>query len=596
MVLTYLVISLLVSSITLAVIKLVKKIFQNQLSAKWQYNLWFLFLIALTLPFLPKQLIDFGNFFTSLDVNLNDEISHSITSTSDTAVAENPNWMQDLTLSVNRSDLEFLNILLASIWIAGMIVMAVLTLQGWFMLMKIKSTSTVPKNKEVLRLFIHCKHRLNITGRVIVRESTFVKSPMTFGLFKTYVVLPSRVEEWMTMKEIQYIFLHELNHYKYKDIVSNYFIIIYQILYWFQPLVWMAFKEMKVDREIACDNAVLHTLEEPSYQEYGNTIINFVDKASNPKNIGLANELNGSKGQIKKRIERIASFTTESMGLKMKSVSIFLLVGVFVVSQAPLVSVMADDRSRYDFNEERTVYEDLSEYFTGYDGSFVLYDMQADKYHIHNQSKSTRRISPDSTYKIYSALFGLETGVISNDNSQIPWDGTKYPYEAWNRNQTLSSAIKHSVTWYFQKLDKKIQQDTIQAYLKQISYGNGDLSGGIEEFWLESSLKISPVEQVQLLKAFYTNAFEFDEKNIKTVKDIIKLEERNGEMLSGKTGTGTVNGENVNGWFIGYVETKENTYFFATNIQNEDNSDGSKAANITLSILYDKEIIQGIEG
>lgn len=570
--LTYFVISLIVSSITIAVIMLVKKVFQKQLSAKWQYNLWFLHLVALTLPFLPKHLVDFGNHFISLDVNQNNETSASM-NTSEAYVSGNLNWMQDFTISVNRFDLEFLNILLASLWVAGMLVMAVLTLRGGFMLKKIKSTATVPKNKEVLNLFIQCKQRLNIKKRhLIVRESPLVKSPMTFGLFKTYVVLPSRVEEWMSMKDIQYIFLHELNHYKYKDIATNYLIIIYQILYWFHPLVWMAFKEMKVDREIACDIAVLHALDEHCYQEYGNTIINFVDKAPNPKKIVLVNELNGSKGQIKKRIEKIASFTTESMGLKLKSISIFTLVGVFIVSQVPLVSVMADDNSRYDFNHERMVYEDLSEHFNGYDGSFVLYDMQADQYRIYNKNKSTLRVSPNSTYKIYSALLGLETGVISNEHSKIPWNGTTYPYDSWNMNQNLSSAMENSVTWYFQELDKKMQQDTIQAYLKQIGYGNLDLSGGMEQYWLESSLKISPVEQVQLLKGFYTNEFGFDEKNIQTVKDAIKLEENGGVRLSGKTGTGNVNGESINGWFIGYIETKDNTYFFATNIQNEDNS------------------------
>ncbi|MBT2674755.1 class D beta-lactamase [Streptomyces sp. ISL-14] len=139
-------------------------------------------------------------------------------------------------------------------------------------------------------------------------------------------------------------------------------------------------------------------------------------------------------------------------------------------------------------------------------------------------------------------------------------------------------------------MDKKIQLDSIQTYLKEIGYGNNDVSGGIEQYWLESTLKISPVEQVQLLKAFYTNQFGFKEKNVQTVKDTLKLEEKNGAWLSGKTGTGNVNGKNINGWFIGYVETTEDTYFFATNIQNADNANGSKAAEITLSILRGKGI------
>lgn len=347
---------------------------------------------------------------------------------------------------------------------------------------------------------------------------------------------------------------------------------------------------MRLDREIACDIAVLNSLDEHCYAEYGNAIINFVDRASQPRNFVLANQLNSSKEQIKKRIEKIASFTTESKLLKLKSIAIFMLVGVFVVSQAPLVSVMVDDNNRYDFKNERTAYEDLSEYFVGFEGSFVLYNLKADQYSIYNENKSKLRVSPDSTYKIFSALFGLESNVITNENSTIKWNGIKYPYVSWNMNQNLSTAMKNSVTWYFQDLDKRINLDKMQAYLNQIGYGNCNLSGGIGQYWIESSLKVSPVEQVQLLKAFYTNQFGFEEKNVRTVKDAIILEEKDGLRLSGKTGTGSVNNKNINGWFIGYVEIKDNTYFFVTNIQNEGNTNGSKAAEITLSILRDKGI------
>lgn len=266
---------------------------------------------------------------------------------------------------------------------------------------------------------------------------------------------------------------------------------------------------------------------------------------------------------------------------------VFIVIGLLVASQVPLISAMANDNTHYDFKSKNALYMDLSEHFTEYDGSFVLYDTQADQYQIYNKDKSTLRVSPNSTYKIYSALLGLESNLISGENSTIKWNGTQYPFESWNSEQNLTSALKNSVTWYFQELDKRNKAGIIHSYLKRIHYGNSDMSGGINEFWLESSLKISPVEQVQLLKDLYTNQLGFKEKNIQTVKEAIKLEEKNNEILSGKTGTGTVNGNDINGWFIGYVENGENTYFFATNIENKENASGVKAAEITLSILKD---------
>jgi bla regulator protein BlaR1 len=150
--------------------------------------------------------------------------------------------------------------------------------------------------------------------------------------------------------------------------------------------------------------------------------------------------------------------------------------------------------------------------------------------------------------------------------------------------------MESSVNWYFQELDDRIGQDRLQAYLQQIGYGNENLSGGATPYWLESSLLISPVEQVNLLKALYTNQFGFQETHVETVKDAIRLAEKDGKVLSGKTGTGSVNNQNINGWFIGYVEDSGNTYFFATNIQSKGTSNGSTAAEITLSILRDKGI------
>ncbi|MXQ54207.1 BlaR1 family beta-lactam sensor/signal transducer [Shimazuella alba] len=584
----YFVVSFMMSSLTVAIIMLIRKVFQKQLSAKWKYNLWFFLFITLTIPFLPNQLFDFGDFFT-WDIHQNNGLSLSNTSTQDHAFNDQ-NWMQNFALSVNRFDMTLLNETLAVTWIIGMLVMAILTIKAWLQLRRMKTSVRILENQEILLLFEQCKQSLNISKQLIIGESPLINSPLTFGLFKTYVLLPIHFDEWLSKEEMRYIFLHELNHYKYKDILTNYLVVFYQILYWFNPLVWVAFREMKLDREIACDSAVLHSLDKRCYAEYGNTIIHFLDKLSRPKYITLVNQLNGAKKQIKKRIESIAAFTVESRQLRLKSLTIFMLMGIFVASQIPIFSVMAYDDQRYEFDGKRTIYENLSKYFAEYEGSFVLYDLQADQYRIYNENNSTLRVSPNSTYKIYSALFALESNVITRENSTMKWNGKHYPYDSWNQNQNLSTAMKSSVNWYFQDLDKKVHLNKIQHYLSQINYGNNNLSGGLSQYWIESSLKISPIEQVQLLKAFYRNEFGFKNKNVQTLKEVIQLEEKNDARLSGKTGTGSVNGKNVNGWFIGYVETKQNTYFFATNIQNENNSYGSKAAEITKSILRDKAI------
>ena len=142
-----------------------------------------------------------------------------------------------------------------------------------------------------------------------------------------------------------------------------------------------------------------------------------------------------------------------------------------------------------------------------------------------------------------------------------------------------------SVNWYFQTMDTRLGSDRLAAYFQKIGYGNADVTGDISSYWMESSLKISPIEQVELLQDFYQNNFHFDSKNIQAVKKALLLSTTSSGSLYGKTGTGRVNGKDVNGWFIGYIETANNTYYFATNIQSSSGATGSQATEITESVL-----------
>lgn len=270
----------------------------------------------------------------------------------------------------------------------------------------------------------------------------------------------------------------------------------------------------------------------------------------------------------------------------------FVLTAVLLLGLAPFISTYAADESYYqwDSSSENVSYTDLSTYFGKYEGSFVLYDLKNDAWNIHDRERATLRVAPNSTYKIYDALFGLEKGVITPENSLIAWDGEHYPFEAWNADQTLQSAMTASVNWYFQAIDEQLKASDVYSYIQEIGYGNENISGDFSTYWLDSSLKISPVEQVELLTKLHHNSFGFASENIDAVKDSICLSSSDAGTFYGKTGTSRVNGQDVNGWFVGFVETADNTYFFAANIEADDSAAGSNAAEITMFILSDMNI------
>ncbi len=583
-------------SLIIGILLLAKHLLKDNLTNRMHYNLWFLLLGLLSIPFIPVHPVQFLQIFSWFG-NLKSTASSSaetvIKETSALSQSDTANWMNDFSISVSRKTPGAIGMILCILWIIGIFIMIVLVIKSMLRFNNIKNSALPLQNPAVRKLYHDCLKEMHITKPIPVCSTAFLKSPIIVGLFKPCIYLPIHLISDHNVNDIRYILMHELEHYKYKDALANYFMNIIGVLYWFNPLVWYSLKEMKNDREVACDTSVLKLLDEDAYEDYGNTLINFAEKVSlTPFPFAFENNaigISGNMKQMQKRIMNIANYHPASFRRNLCSAFAYLMIAFFLLGTAPILSIQAAENNRYYFNDaNRNIsYIDLSDVFEEYNGSFVLYDATEDSWQIYNKEYATTRISPASTFKIYSALFSLETGIITPEQSQIPWNGQNYVYDLWNADQTLESAMKNSVTWYFQALDQQTTLSSIKKYVQEIGYGNQLVEDDISSYWMNSSLKISPVEQVEMLNKFYYNQFGFSPENIKAVKDSICLYSADQGTLSGKTGTEEVNGHNVNGWFIGYIEQDNRTYFFATNIQNEKLASGPIATELTFSILSD---------
>src|ERR1041384_34855 len=220
--------------------------------------------------------------------------------------------------------------------------------------------------------------------------------------------------------------------------------------------------------------------------------------------------------------------------------------------------------------------QDLSPFFKNTTGAFVLYDSKNDHYVRYNEPRCRERFSPKSTFKIANSLIGGETRIIQDAEFVISWDRQKYPpqdnwnqepFVHWAQNHTLRSAIKYSVVWYYRELALRVGRQRMKQYLKKFNYGNTSMSGRVDNFWLDGSLRISADEQVRFLRAFYDGRLPVSKRTTDIVKDILQLEKTPTYRMSGKTGGGSVSEGIYIGWFVGYIETAANVYFFATNIE-----------------------------
>lgn len=568
---------------------IVKRAFKNYLTSRMQFNLWFLLLGILAVPFVPFRPASFTQIFTLLDVWKNAVSSNKGTITEGVL---NPNTsgavnqMNDFALSVSRETPSIIGLILCGIWLVGILAMTLLVIKSVSRLNAIKKSALPLQNKDVRILYHNCLKEMKIKRNIPVYSTAFLKSPVIVGLFNPRIYLPIHLISDFNAADIRYMLLHELQHYRHKDALASYLMNFFGILYWCNPCVWYALKEMRNEREVACDTSVLKLLDESDYEDYGNTLINFAEKVSLTP-FPFAAGISGSMKQMQQRIANISSYKKPSVFRKIKGFTAFITIGVILFGLAPMLSTYAAEQRRYQWSipSDKVSTIDLSVWFSGYEGSFVLYDLNGDTWNVYDMEQATLRTAPNSTYKIYDALFGLEEGVIAPDDSFMAWDGTNHPFEAWNRNQDLFSAMQSSVNWYFEEIDKQIGSSAIQNYIRKIGYGNEIVNADLSAYWMQGALKISPIEQVELLTALYNNQFDFAPENINAIKNSICLFSSESKNFYGKTGTGRVDGQDVNGWFVGLLETAGNTYFFATNIQAAENATGSKASEISLSIL-----------
>ena len=252
-----------------------------------------------------------------------------------------------------------------------------------------------------------------------------------------------------------------------------------------------------------------------------------------------------------------------------------------------------DSNTIVDVPNPTTKEIDLCDQFRGINGCAVIYNPDNNEYSIYNTSLCEQEVSPYSTFKIVSALAGLNNGVIENEYSMMNYSGEKYPLDEWNENASLDKAFQTSCIWYFRQIIDEVGQDEIQYELTQLEYGNCDISewdgSGINPmpdlngFWLGSSLKISPLEQVQVLAKIFEGESLYSAEDVALLKEIMLVSEDT-KRIYGKTGSGP-DGE---AWFVGFAEENGERIYFAIYLNDNtqaNNVSGNTAKEIALDVL-----------
>lgn len=218
-------------------------------------------------------------------------------------------------------------------------------------------------------------------------------------------------------------------------------------------------------------------------------------------------------------------------------------------------------------------------------GSMLVFDPQQNVYYSNNFDWARLGQLPASTFKIPNSIVAIETGIVEDDSTLIPWDGEDRWLDVWEQDLLFREAFHFSCVPCYQDIARRVGAPRMNEFLSRFSYGSMDVdSTTIDNFWLEGDSRISQFQQIDFLERFYRAKLSISARTHAIMKRMMVVEQKDDYQLSGKTGW-SVDGKD-NGWFVGYVEVSDQLYFFATNVEPTAEFDMDLFANTRKDVTY----------
>lgn len=290
------------------VIILLKGLLKNKLNAQWHYLLWVVLLLKLLIPFGPESAVSLFNRVPEMPQQSLTETSSQQEQLNDVSLAPEKPLTAAEPAGLQVKEKMGLEALFAQaapyIWACGAAMMLLWLLLTYYLLQRKLRESTLVTDEKIWRIFTNCKAKMGVERNIALVLQDFIGVPSLFGLVLPKILLSPAVVK-LSDKELEYILLHELAHYQRRDVLVNYLLIAFQIVHWFNPVLWYCFKRIRQDMEVAADERVLSVLEVAEHHDYARALLavleGFFAPQFAPRLLGMIND----KKSIESRLRMI---------------------------------------------------------------------------------------------------------------------------------------------------------------------------------------------------------------------------------------------------------------------------------------------------
>jgi beta-lactamase regulating signal transducer with metallopeptidase domain len=348
------------SIILFGAIMAVKKIMGKKMSPRLHYLVWFILIARLLMPFTPDsglRLIHIPAYAavqtqqgsasapTVQTVNDAGETAALTTQAASNAAIDAP--VQDLqrqnsaptaksqTTEAPKTSAAKLQTILLSVWLMGVGGYIVYLLLSW-MLMRIKvQKEGFEPTTHLTALLEACKRSLGVRGNIKIVGTCGLATPALFG--PQTILMPMEIILARDDERILFALRHELMHYKRWDHAVSVLISLMQAVYWFNPIFWLAARQMRTDMEVACDNAVAQKLSGSEKNSYAHLIVSMsAGKPQGQRMLGMAS--GNARRTAEKRVRGIYAAGKSRAGVKaaVLSITAVLIVSCFTTACQPV--------------------------------------------------------------------------------------------------------------------------------------------------------------------------------------------------------------------------------------------------------------------